>query len=890
MKLLSIIQATRIQEGSNDSYYAYHNAAEKWAKDTGQPKEKFAYAGTDVQDEYIEPEMKKYGLVPDEYMGKGVTKYRRENVEEKAPSDAVYGIFADGKDISARYSSLKDAKEAAEQLQQNNPKVKYEVKKADPEHIEEGEERSIIRDACIEKLVDEFRGEEHQFENLGDLEYAIYSELERLDVEDCVDPDMEHGGQRMGDFASGGVLNVIDSSSVIDDVIAQLDTSELEEGITTRHSYDPVKPGGQSSPRKPVPVKGQKISVDGVKYIVTHVSNDRTKFDVVNANDPNERHIDISVENNPFFIEGKSPHKKGSAKYKKHMAAMHAESEEEGRWAIYIDGKDSQVRFKDYVDAGEMEDKMKKKHPEKDIVCKKVGLNEVTDKDADQIIKQIISAYGIDNLEQVFREYFSKLSDEQVDKFLKDYRRPQLKVVNNEDVDLNDGMIGEPDRYYDEEERKQAYQEMQDALEQCDSTEAQYVKDGICPNCAGSGYADADYEEDEDSCDGWGNYGCDEGEMTFRSDECSWAEIIKSDKRNADRQQAKDNYPGDEEVINQIRNMVMGMEDPRMAMQQMAIDYPHMGRAQRASLVAKGMKAAGLTNEGQRLDPKCWKGYKKQGTKMKGGIRVNNCVKKEGTEMNENAPVERIKSPMTGKTIEYIILNGEPFDKNGGKLPYNEYYDIMLANNYGSDIAINTAYQDYVEANMNVRGYNPGHPSKTEGRIEDTFATDRIDKHDKPEKKKDKKQESIQVGDELMIETAEGEGIVVPVLHVVGENILVGWDNLAEEIVVEGAEQLAELRKLAGLGEAEYQGRKVKLNKPTRGDVKKFKVYVKDPKTGNVKKVNFGHGGSSAKKAGQKTMKIKKSNPARRKSFRARHNCDNPGPKTKARYWSCRAW
>src|SRR6056300_921465 len=92
------------------------------------------------------------------------------------------------------------------------------------------------------------------------------------------------------------------------------------------------------------------------------------------------------------------------------------------------------------------------------------------------------------------------------------------------------------------------------------------------------------------------------------------------------------------------------------------------------------------------------------------------------------------------------------------------------------------------------------------------------------------------------------------------------------------------------INEAEYQGRKVKLNKPTRGDVKKFKVYVKDPKTGNVKKVNFGHGGSSAKKAGQKTMKIKKSNPARRKSFRARHNCDNPGPKTKARYWSCRAW
>ena len=92
------------------------------------------------------------------------------------------------------------------------------------------------------------------------------------------------------------------------------------------------------------------------------------------------------------------------------------------------------------------------------------------------------------------------------------------------------------------------------------------------------------------------------------------------------------------------------------------------------------------------------------------------------------------------------------------------------------------------------------------------------------------------------------------------------------------------------LWEAEYRGRKVALNKPMAGDVKKFKVYVKDPKSGNVKKVNFGHGGTSAKRAGQKTMRIRKSNPKARKSFRARHNCANPGPKTKARYWSCRKW
>jgi hypothetical protein len=81
------------------------------------------------------------------------------------------------------------------------------------------------------------------------------------------------------------------------------------------------------------------------------------------------------------------------------------------------------------------------------------------------------------------------------------------------------------------------------------------------------------------------------------------------------------------------------------------------------------------------------------------------------------------------------------------------------------------------------------------------------------------------------------------------------------------------------LGEAEYQGRKVPLGKKMKGDVKKSKVYVKNPQ-GNVVKVNFG----------DPNMKIRKSNPGARKSFRARHNCDNPGPRHKARYWSCRSW
>jgi hypothetical protein len=110
------------------------------------------------------------------------------------------------------------------------------------------------------------------------------------------------------------------------------------------------------------------------------------------------------------------------------------------------------------------------------------------------------------------------------------------------------------------------------------------------------------------------------------------------------------------------------------------------------------------------------------------------------------------------------------------------------------------------------------------------------------------------------------------------------WDMIPEcdEHTCEGDEFYecyGDMEYTGVVEEAEYKGRKVKLGVPMKGDVKKSKVYVKNPK-GNVVKVNFG----------DKKMRIKKSNPKRRKSFRARHNCANPGPRHKARYWSCRAW
>jgi hypothetical protein len=135
--------------------------------------------------------------------------------------------------------------------------------------------------------------------------------------------------------------------------------------------------------------------------------------------------------------------------------------------------------------------------------------------------------------------------------------------------------------------------------------------------------------------------------------------------------------------------------------------------------------------------------------------------------------------------------------------------------------------------------------------------------------------EDIELEDSFDIEISEDFVIETGVVGFTEDGIIVEADDKMielldlNEVVLESEE----------IDEAEYQGRKVQLNKPMAGDVKKSKVYVKKP-NGKVVKVNFG----------DKKMRIKKSNPNRRKSFRARHRCENPGPKWKARYWSCRAW
>jgi hypothetical protein len=206
----------------------------------------------------------------------------------------------------------------------------------------------------------------------------------------------------------------------------------------------------------------------------------------------------------------------------------------------------------------------------------------------------------------------------------------------------------------------------------------------------------------------------------------------------------------------------------------------------------------------QRLDAKCWKGYKKQGSKMKGDTRVNNCV-----------PMENI--------------NGEYDDE--ASMASGNLHTVKRA----VDGLLNT-----IDDNENLPEWAQEKIAKAEMML-------------------------VSVWDYLLSQEEQGiDPRIEETYH--GDDFYEAYGDLYYN------EDM--------LDEADYHGHSVTLGKPQQGDVKKFKVYVRDPSTGNIKKVNFG----------DPNMRIKKSNPARRKSFRARHNCDNPGPRTKARYWSCRKW
>lgn len=130
--------------------------------------------------------------------------------------------------------------------------------------------------------------------------------------------------------------------------------------------------------------------------------------------------------------------------------------------------------------------------------------------------------------------------------------------------------------------------------------------------------------------------------------------------------------------------------------------------------------------------------------------------------------------------------------------------------------------------------------------------------------------DEIHIKENLIETTMTGEN-GIEITESFGPETIMGFvDNLEETSFSEYGDKIEVY---------EEQNKKVKLNKIMKGDVKKYKVYVKNDK-GNVVKVNFG----------DPNMEIKRDDPERRKNFRARHNCDNPGPRWKARYWACKTW
>lgn len=245
----------------------------------------------------------------------------------------------------------------------------------------------------------------------------------------------------------------------------------------------------------------------------------------------------------------------------------------------------------------------------------------------------------------------------------------------------------------------------------------------------------------------------------------------------------------------------------------------------------------------QRLDPKCWKGYRKQGTKIKDGVRVNNCVK-----VNEDMDEEE-------EELYYDAINHMD----------NLYHSLTDKKWTAAATYLSELGMLYQEAGV----YLPD--------AIDMITDRRVKMHiEKLYGLLDSNKDDVIRGILTMIKTGQESATSIGNLISVLDEFGADWPEL-DAIYTAVAKSLPDR-----LDEAEYRGRKVQLGKPMRGDVRKYKVFVKDPKTGNIKKVNFG----------DPNMEIKRDDPKRRKNFRARHGCGTPraSDRTKAAYWSCRMW
>ena len=233
----------------------------------------------------------------------------------------------------------------------------------------------------------------------------------------------------------------------------------------------------------------------------------------------------------------------------------------------------------------------------------------------------------------------------------------------------------------------------------------------------------------------------------------------------------------------------------------------------------------------------CWKGYKRMGTKQKGGKTVDNCVKM-GEDLDESGLQYYTGKKKYGK--DGMTALAQAGRDGASEQELGKIKDKYKKEDHGPENP---------EAAVNYGEYDrEGDMAKDDLRTINSAA---------------KELYAILDADENLPEWVQAK-ITKAVDYIDTVRDYMKANKYEEDVQTD---------------EAKYQGREVPLGKKMAGDVKKSKVYVRKP-NGNIVKVNFG----------DKKMRIKKSNPARRKSFRARHNCKNPGPRWKARYWSCRSW
>lgn len=602
--------------------------------------------------------------------------------------------------------------------------------------VTEGEERSIIADACIEKLVDTFGESPGLFaDNQEELIQKMYSDLEAMDVKDVVDPTMEVGGQPIGNFASGRVLDVISANDVIEDALQHVNLADLEEQVSE---------------------------------------------------------TDDEVDTGPTWKD-----------------------------------------------------------------------------------------------------------------------------------DLEDALDGYPEWAHE------------------------YIKDGVCPECGGNGYMDGDYEnedgEENDECNGMYEYDCDEGEIRDNT----WADELKSKEPQAPKQPA----PSKEQIMKilprlhdeYVKSGRFNAFELGSILKQM---YPELNKREAGSYVGEflstykeGMEEAEspYTNSNHSQN-KIKKPFGADAhTKPEGGNpqvcdcitssgAVPNCPKCGGTGQT-TSPKRNDPQGILPETEVDEMYDKDDFDNVFGNRQYKkefEYLDDLQASGVtnmfgGARYLVQDLGLDKAKADKVLQMWMRSKDQKED------FQEDEVD-NDSNEAAVakmiakalgDENRWTDMTAHELYAELESTDNELAKVIQLTAKMLydvklteakncgcgqdpcktygkIKESDDNSHEITLEDNQDFNDEFGVLGYSEcdedvfeAEYQGRKVKLNKPMQGDVKKFKVYVKDPKTKNVKKVNFGHGGSSVK---GKSMRIRKSNPKARKSFRARHNCANPGPKTKARYWSCRKW